>query len=135
MLFFSIHCNRLGFEMAELRIRSERLPIRCEICHQSDCFDAKANCCSRCKVLIKSMGNNDQTKSSNAFLKIDSLNCRNSYSPRIMILTMLFLQIIFEAAYSIVSLSMLLLIICPSIVFYQYVNRSIARFLILVKIS
>jgi hypothetical protein len=34
--------------MAELRIRTEFLPERCEICHQADYFDAIRNYCSRC---------------------------------------------------------------------------------------
>jgi hypothetical protein len=34
--------------MAELRIKTEFLPERCEICHQADCFDASSNHCSRC---------------------------------------------------------------------------------------
>src|SRR5689334_5759393 len=34
--------------MTELRIKTESLPERCEICHQTDCFDADRNFCSRC---------------------------------------------------------------------------------------
>src|SRR5437870_2874640 len=34
--------------MAGLRIRVESPSRRCEVCHQSDCFDAAANYCSRC---------------------------------------------------------------------------------------
>ena len=34
--------------MDELKIRSESLPGRCEICHQSDLYDAASNFCSRC---------------------------------------------------------------------------------------
>ncbi|MEW6732042.1 MAG: hypothetical protein AB1489_12010 [Acidobacteriota bacterium] len=32
----------------KLKIRTESLPERCEICHQADCFDATTNHCSRC---------------------------------------------------------------------------------------
>lgn len=35
--------------MNKLRIRTEAPPRRCEICHQSDLFDAAQNHCERCK--------------------------------------------------------------------------------------
>jgi hypothetical protein len=34
--------------MEELRIKTESLPERCEVCHKTDCFDPKINYCSRC---------------------------------------------------------------------------------------
>ena len=34
--------------MNELKIRTEYLPERCEVCHQADRFDARANYCARC---------------------------------------------------------------------------------------
>src|SRR5262249_1097006 len=34
--------------MSELQIKTESLPARCGICHQSDCFDAATNHCARC---------------------------------------------------------------------------------------
>jgi hypothetical protein len=34
--------------MLKLKIRSQSLPERCEVCHQADCFDAGKNYCSRC---------------------------------------------------------------------------------------
>lgn len=34
--------------MAELSIKSELPPQRCEICHQTDCFDPNTGYCSRC---------------------------------------------------------------------------------------
>lgn len=34
--------------MSEIHIKAELLPKRCEICHQSDCFDPQNNYCSRC---------------------------------------------------------------------------------------
>ena len=34
--------------MDGLQIKGESLPTRCDICHQSDCFDSEANYCSRC---------------------------------------------------------------------------------------
>jgi hypothetical protein len=37
--------------MADLKIITESLPMRCEVCHQSDCFDALTNSCSRCHNL------------------------------------------------------------------------------------
>jgi hypothetical protein len=43
--------------MADVEIKAESLPQRCEICHQTDCFDATTNYCSRCgktASLIKS---------------------------------------------------------------------------------
>src|SRR5260221_11266070 len=33
--------------MIGLSIKTESLPQRCEICHQSDCFVPETNCCSR----------------------------------------------------------------------------------------
>ncbi|HMZ82461.1 MAG TPA: hypothetical protein PLL06_22390, partial [Acidobacteriota bacterium] len=35
-----------------MKIKSESLPVRCEICHQSDLFDPVLNQCERCRVLI-----------------------------------------------------------------------------------
>ena len=35
-------------DMPKLKIKTEHLPKRCEICHQKDCFDAYLNHCSRC---------------------------------------------------------------------------------------
>ncbi|MEW6735500.1 MAG: hypothetical protein AB1489_29685 [Acidobacteriota bacterium] len=35
-----------------LKIRTESLPQRCEVCHQADCFDARNNCCTRCAQLL-----------------------------------------------------------------------------------
>ncbi|MEW6732155.1 MAG: hypothetical protein AB1489_12575 [Acidobacteriota bacterium] len=31
-----------------LKVKVESLPVRCEVCHQADCFDAQSNHCSRC---------------------------------------------------------------------------------------
>ncbi len=36
--------------MAEIQIKTESFPLRCEICHQTDCFDARRNYCSRCET-------------------------------------------------------------------------------------
>lgn len=35
--------------MAAFRIRTERLPVRCEICHQADLFDGVSGRCGRCE--------------------------------------------------------------------------------------
>jgi hypothetical protein len=45
--------------MAKLRIKVESPPKRCEICHQSDCFNELKNYCSRCEGL-KKFYNKDQ---------------------------------------------------------------------------
>src|SRR5438132_9158209 len=37
--------------MAELQIKAESLPTRCEICHKSDCFTPENGYCSRCSVV------------------------------------------------------------------------------------
>jgi hypothetical protein len=37
--------------MADLLIKQEHLPTRCDICHQSDCYIPKDNYCSRCAEL------------------------------------------------------------------------------------
>ncbi|MEW6737653.1 MAG: hypothetical protein AB1489_40610 [Acidobacteriota bacterium] len=34
--------------MDQIQIKTESFPVRCEICHQSDLFDATKNYCSRC---------------------------------------------------------------------------------------
>ena len=34
--------------MKRLTVKSEKLPLRCEICHQSDCFNSKLGTCTRC---------------------------------------------------------------------------------------
>jgi hypothetical protein len=34
--------------MNRIKINSESLPLRCEICHQTDCFIPETNQCSRC---------------------------------------------------------------------------------------
>ncbi len=35
-------------EQQLFQMKNQGLPERCEICHQSDKFDAEENCCSRC---------------------------------------------------------------------------------------
>jgi len=37
--------------MIKIKIRQEKFPLRCEICHQSDLFDAESNFCRRCSVI------------------------------------------------------------------------------------
>lgn len=37
--------------MVEVKVKSENYPTRCEICHQSDCYIAEQNYCSRCKEI------------------------------------------------------------------------------------
>jgi hypothetical protein len=34
--------------MEKVKVKSEYAPERCEICHQSDCFDSSTGSCSRC---------------------------------------------------------------------------------------
>lgn len=46
--------------MANIEIKQETLPQRCDICHQADCFDPASNHCSRCAPsvgLIKPQSN------------------------------------------------------------------------------
>jgi hypothetical protein len=38
--------------MNNLQFKNEFLPLRCEICHQSDCFDAITNFCQRCDTSL-----------------------------------------------------------------------------------
>ncbi len=38
--------------MGRFEIQRETLPARCEICHQSDCFDAARNHCARCAPIL-----------------------------------------------------------------------------------
>ncbi|MBX7220800.1 MAG: TMEM43 family protein [Blastocatellia bacterium] len=42
--------------MATLQIKRETLPVRCEICHQTDCFDPLSNSCSRCAAVVPVTG-------------------------------------------------------------------------------
>lgn len=35
----------------EMKVKQQRLPVRCEICHQADFFDPINNSCSRCQNL------------------------------------------------------------------------------------
>ena len=35
--------------MTKLKVKTEKLPRRCEICHQSDLFDPESEICHRCK--------------------------------------------------------------------------------------
>lgn len=37
----------------KLKVKQEHRPTRCEVCHQSDCFDAKDNYCSRCDSIFQ----------------------------------------------------------------------------------
>lgn len=41
----------------QIKIKSELLPERCEICHQSDCFDPITNTCSRCNKISNTSNN------------------------------------------------------------------------------
>ncbi len=38
--------------MSEIRLNYCRLATRCEICHQSDCFDGLSETCTRCANLV-----------------------------------------------------------------------------------
>ncbi len=39
-------------EVQPLRVKSVSLAVRCEICHQSDCYDPVTNTCSRCQDVL-----------------------------------------------------------------------------------
>jgi hypothetical protein len=41
--------------MADLEIKVESLPERCEVCHQTDCFDPLTNYCTRCVGVDRSV--------------------------------------------------------------------------------
>ena len=45
--------------MAEIQIKAESLPERCEICHQDDCFDSSINYCSRCSTTSDELSNHN----------------------------------------------------------------------------
>jgi hypothetical protein len=38
-----------------LWVKTTLFPVRCEICHQNDCFDAMTNYCSRCRAVNESV--------------------------------------------------------------------------------
>ena len=44
--------------MQKLLIHKETLPVRCEICHLSDCFDPVTNHCTRCIDIVKQQEKN-----------------------------------------------------------------------------
>ncbi len=48
--------------MEALQIKKESLAKRCEICHQSDLFDAKVNFCDRCVQVDEHLINSLQSK-------------------------------------------------------------------------
>lgn len=37
----------------DIKLKKEGLPFRCEVCHQTDLFDAFSNSCQRCTNLVK----------------------------------------------------------------------------------
>jgi hypothetical protein len=37
--------------MANLKVKSESMPARCEVCHQTDMFDSENNYCARCEAV------------------------------------------------------------------------------------
>jgi hypothetical protein len=39
--------------MSQIKLKTESLPTRCEICHQVDLFDATSNFCHRCSTLAQ----------------------------------------------------------------------------------
>ncbi|MEW6736795.1 MAG: hypothetical protein AB1489_36235 [Acidobacteriota bacterium] len=50
--------------MTQLKVKSESLPVRCDICHQADCFDAQLNYCTRCaSTLYSTEAKNSQSTS------------------------------------------------------------------------
>jgi hypothetical protein len=46
--------------MAQLQIRTESHPRRCEICHQADCLNPETNYCERCASLTSPMKSNPE---------------------------------------------------------------------------
>lgn len=46
--------------MAELQIKNQSLPKRCDICHQQDYFDAQTNTCLRCNNINAIAATNNQ---------------------------------------------------------------------------
>jgi hypothetical protein len=43
--------------MTKMMMLQEKLPTRCEICHQADQFNAKTNTCRRCVKIAKRLQN------------------------------------------------------------------------------
>ncbi|MCS7079776.1 MAG: hypothetical protein NZ585_06970 [Chloracidobacterium sp.] len=39
-------------EIQPLRVRSVSLAVRCEVCHQADCYDPATNICTRCRDVL-----------------------------------------------------------------------------------
>ena len=39
--------------MKKLKVKTQSLPGRCEVCHQTDLFDASTNFCSRCNSVVE----------------------------------------------------------------------------------
>src|SRR5256885_12577302 len=51
--------------MAEMQIKTESQPARCEICHQTDYFDANINYCSRCSNIAMEKKDSNSIKAGN----------------------------------------------------------------------
>jgi hypothetical protein len=52
-----------------IRIKKESFALRCEICHQVDCFDPMANYCSRCEfVSIQETKSKETNASTGSYL-------------------------------------------------------------------
>jgi hypothetical protein len=67
--------------MNKLKVKTEYHPIRCEICHQSDCFNPISNECERCKEtdckkleIITNTSINDPFERNNAISLIEVKN-------------------------------------------------------------
>jgi hypothetical protein len=48
--------------MAKLEIKTETFPERCEICHQTDCFNPATGLCSRCSTVPATLLNQKLSK-------------------------------------------------------------------------
>jgi hypothetical protein len=75
----------------ELRVKTESLPERCEICHQSDLFDRQTNKCSRCstfsnEALIKESITIKQPVPLPNFLRTGIDNLRKAQRPSVFII-------------------------------------------------
>lgn len=66
--------------MSKFHIFNQSFPKRCEVCHQTDCYDAVRNYCSRCSGITPTINTNIKTDKNKQFVyKISNLFKQNKW--------------------------------------------------------
>lgn len=58
----------------EIKIKSQKLPERCEVCHKADCFNPNTGQCTRCSVMLQPYGQTFQSQPYQPLRTFNSLN-------------------------------------------------------------